>query len=380
MVRTLGAFLIVGSFLSSASAAAQSGQGSLNGYVKDEQGGILPGATVTATGPSLLAPVVGVTDNAGYYRLQNLPPGLLTVTAELSGFATFRREGILMRAGSTFTVDIELKVGTLSETVTVAGESPMVSTGLPTKTLTVEGDLLRAAPISPRRAFSDVLDMAPGVNSRNSDGASGVRMYYFHGTTLFSTVITLEGAPAGTYNDASAFQINMAGETTADAEVKLGGVDASSPTGTSVVMNIMAPRGGNMVKGTVQYEGVRLEQRQHAEQRGAGWNSDQSIDQPVGRVTRRPHQEGQDVGVRCVPLRRSGHRRQPTAIGSRVRYALSDDPVEFSAVQQLQQRKSAVREGDDTGEPEARGDGALPIPARDQFQRPRARPGSDLLQ
>ena len=248
MVRTLGAFLIVCSVLSSASAAAQSGQGSLNGYVKDEQGGILPGATVTATGPSLLAPVVGVTDNAGYYRLQNLPPGLLTVTAELSGFATFRREGILMRAGSTFTVDIELKVGTLSETVTVAGESPMVSTGLPTKTLTVEGDLLRAAPISPRRAFSDVLDMAPGVNSRNSDGASGVRMYYFHGTTLFSTVITLEGAPAGTYND---------------AEVKLGGVDASSPTGTSVVMNIMAPRGGNMVKGTVQYEGAKFD-----------WNSD----------------------------------------------------------------------------------------------------------
>ena len=263
MVRTLGAFLIVCGVLSSASAAAQSGQGSLNGYVKDEQGGILPGATVTAIGPSLLAPVVGVTDNAGYYRLQNLPPGLLTVTAELSGFATFRREGILMRAGSTFTVDIELKVGTLSETVTVAGESPMVSTGLPTKTLTVEGDLLRAAPISPRRAFSDVLDMAPGVNSRNSDGASGVRMYYFHGTTLFSTVITLEGAPAGTYNDASAFQINMAGETTADAEVKLGGVDASSPTGTSVVMNIMAPRGGDMVKGTVQYEGAKFD-----------WNSD----------------------------------------------------------------------------------------------------------
>jgi len=263
MVRTLGAFLIIGGVLSSASAAAQSGQGSLNGYVKDEQGGILPGATLTATGPSLLAPVVGVTDNAGYYRLQNLPPGLLTVTAELSGFATFRREGILMRAGSTFTVDIELKVGTLSETVTVAGESPMVSTGLPTKTLTVEGDLLRAAPISPRRAFSDVLDMAPGVNSRNSDGASGQRMYYFHGTTLFSTVVMLEGQPAGTYNDASAFQIDMGTETVADAEVKLGGVDASSPTGTSVVMNVIAPRGGNALKGSVQYEGAKF-----------GWNSD----------------------------------------------------------------------------------------------------------
>ncbi len=263
MTRTLIAVLVVGSLLGGSSASAQSGGGSLNGFVKDEQGGILPGVTVTATGPALLAPVIGVTDTAGYYRLQNLPPGTVTLTAELAGFAGFRREGILMRAGSTFTVDIDLKVGALSETVTVSGESPMVSTGLPTKTMTVDGDLLRAAPISPRRAFSDVLDMAPGVNSRNSDGASGVRMYYFHGTTLFSTVITLEGAPAGTYNDASAFQINMAGETTADAEVKLGGVDASSPTGTSVVMNIIAPRGGNTLKGTVQYEGAKF-----------SWNSD----------------------------------------------------------------------------------------------------------
>ena len=79
-----------------------------------------------------------VTDNAGYYRLQNLPPVTVMLTAELPGFATFKREGILMRAGSTFTIDIELKVGALEETVTVAGESPMVSTGIPTKTLVQE--------------------------------------------------------------------------------------------------------------------------------------------------------------------------------------------------------------------------------------------------
>src|ERR1043165_9767443 len=182
MHRTLLAILTAAVF-SSATAIAQSGSGGLNGFVKDQQGGVLAGVTVTATGPELLTPVVAVTDSAGYYRLQNIPPGTVSVTAELAGFSTFKRDEILMRAGSTFTVDIDLKVGTLSETATVSGESPMVSTGLPTKTLTVDGDLLRAAPISARRAFSDVLDMAPGVNSRNSDGASGVRMYYFHGTT-----------------------------------------------------------------------------------------------------------------------------------------------------------------------------------------------------
>src|ERR1700704_4024645 len=75
---------------------------------------------------------------------------------------------------------------------------------------------------------------------------------------LFSSVGARAQSGAG-----GLIQINMAGETTADAEVKLGGVDASSPTGTSVVMNIIAPRGGNMVKGTVQYEGAKF-----------AWNSD----------------------------------------------------------------------------------------------------------
>src|SRR5436309_1213529 len=110
-IRALLSWVAVVSVVSTALPAdAQTGDGSLRGYVKDEQGGVLPGVTVTATGPALLAPVVAVTDNAGFYRLQNLPPGTLTVSAELSGFATFRREGIHIRAGSTFTVDIELNV------------------------------------------------------------------------------------------------------------------------------------------------------------------------------------------------------------------------------------------------------------------------------
>jgi hypothetical protein len=263
MPRTFIAFLIAGSLSLSAAASAQSGAGGLNGYVRDEQGGVLPGVTVTAKSEALLSPVVAVTDSAGYYRLNNLPPGTYTVSAELPGFGSFQRDGILMRAGSTFTIDIALKVGGLEESITVSGESPMVSTGTPTSTLTITGDLLRAAPISSRRVFSDVLDMAPGVNSRNSDGASGGRMYYFHGTTLFATVLMLEGAPIGTYNDAAAFQVAMGGETVSDAEVKLGGVDAASPTGTSVVMNIIAPRGGNTVKGTLQYSGAKF-----------AWNSD----------------------------------------------------------------------------------------------------------
>src|SRR5438034_1002944 len=110
MVKTLLASLVVSFVLESLPAHAQTEMGSLRGYIKDEQGGALPGATVTATGPQILASIVSQTDNDGYYRLLNLPPGTVTVTAELSGFAPYRREGIVMRAGSTFSIDIEMKL------------------------------------------------------------------------------------------------------------------------------------------------------------------------------------------------------------------------------------------------------------------------------
>src|SRR5262245_1784221 len=96
-------------------ASGQTVDGSVRGDVKADQGGGLPGVTVTGTSPALQAPVAGVTDSTGYYRLNNLPPGTFTVTAELTGFSTTRREGIVIRAGLTFAVDLEMKVGRSEE-------------------------------------------------------------------------------------------------------------------------------------------------------------------------------------------------------------------------------------------------------------------------
>src|SRR6266851_4010133 len=128
MQRCLVATIVALAIVSAARAAAQTGDGSLRGYVKDQQGGALPGVTVTARSESLLAPVVAVTDSTGYYRLNNLPPGTYVITVELPGFSTHKREGVLMRAGLTFAIDIELTMGAVSETITVSGESPMLET------------------------------------------------------------------------------------------------------------------------------------------------------------------------------------------------------------------------------------------------------------
>jgi hypothetical protein len=263
MQRALAACLLALSLLLPTLAAGQTGDGSLRGYVKDEQGGVLPGVTITGTSPALQAPVVAVTDATGYYRLNNLPPGTFTVTAELGGFSTTRREGIVMRAGLTFTVDLEMKVGALSETITVAGDSPMIETSKPTSTLNMDGELLRAAPVTSRRLFSDVLDVAPGVGSRNVDDGVGRRAYYFHGSHIYAHAFQLEGAPASAYIDAAAHSMGMGGDTIQDVEVKLGGMDASAPSSTGVVMNIVTPSGGNTFKGSAAYSYQPL-----------SWNSD----------------------------------------------------------------------------------------------------------
>src|SRR5918993_2632113 len=102
-------------------ADAQTGEASLRGYVRDEQGGVLPGVVVTASGPAIMTPATATTDAAGYYRLVNLPPGTYVLKAELSGFSIQQREGINVRAGSTFQMDVVMQLGNVQETVTVSG-------------------------------------------------------------------------------------------------------------------------------------------------------------------------------------------------------------------------------------------------------------------
>ncbi|MCC6988585.1 MAG: carboxypeptidase regulatory-like domain-containing protein, partial [Acidobacteria bacterium] len=197
MSRFLSCVLVSAMIWSASPALAQTGDGNRRGYVKDESGAVLPGVSVTATSSELIAPVSSVTDGAGLYRLNNLPPGNYVITAELTGFSIVRREGILVRAGATFTIDFDLKLSTLQETITVTGDSPMIETSKPTTSITLDRELIRAAPISSRRVFSDALDLAPGISSRNVDDGVGRRSYYFKGAVIFSHVFTLEGAPAG---------------------------------------------------------------------------------------------------------------------------------------------------------------------------------------
>jgi hypothetical protein len=228
---------------------AQTGDGTLVGNVTDAQGAMLPGVTVTATGPALLGERITVSDQNGYYRLRSLPPGEYTVKAELPGFATYQRAGIVVRAGATFTVNVTMQLSSVTETITVTGESPMIETAAPISSVLVSGEFQREIPLSSRRNWSDVLELTPGIYSRPFDDNSGRQVYHGRGSGHWTHVISIDGANAVSYYDAQPTFINMSTDTIGDVEMKTGGVDAASPMGTGINVNIVTPSGGNEFHG-----------------------------------------------------------------------------------------------------------------------------------
>ena len=104
-------------------------QATIAGTVQDTSGAVLPGVTVEAASPELIEKVrTGVTDASGQYRIENLRPGIYSVTFTLPGFSTFKRDGLELSGSFVVSVNADLRVGEITETVTVTGESPVVDT------------------------------------------------------------------------------------------------------------------------------------------------------------------------------------------------------------------------------------------------------------
>src|SRR5437879_7487839 len=111
-------FLAVGLAAVGLPAGAQT-LGTIAGAAKDPSGAVLPGVTVEAASPALIERLrTAATDGTGLYRIVNLPPGLYTVTFTLPGFNQVRREGVQVAAGFTATIDADMRVGAVEETVT----------------------------------------------------------------------------------------------------------------------------------------------------------------------------------------------------------------------------------------------------------------------
>src|SRR2546427_6169046 len=149
--------------------AAAFAQAAITGVVKDASGAVLPGVIVEAASPVLIEKVRSVvSDDTGQYRIVNLLPGTYSVTFSLPGFSTVKRDGIELTGTFVATVNGELKVGALEETITVTGETPIVDVQSAKVQQTVSKDVLAAIPSS--RNAVGIQALIPGMSSTSDSG------------------------------------------------------------------------------------------------------------------------------------------------------------------------------------------------------------------
>ena len=142
-------------------------QASITGVVKDSSGAVLPGVTVEASSDVLIEKTrSAVTDASGLYRIIDLRPGTYTVTFALTGFAGVKREGVELTGSFTATVNADLRVGALAETITVSGETPIVDTQSVRRQTTISGDTLSSIPTA--RGFAGVMLLIPGIQTQGA--------------------------------------------------------------------------------------------------------------------------------------------------------------------------------------------------------------------
>jgi hypothetical protein len=234
----IGAGVLLMAVAISGSAYAQGGgassTGTIQGRVADAQGAVLPGVTVTATSSALIQPQTTVTSETGNYRFPAVPPGTYALTFELAGFNALNRDGVEIRLGFTATVNVELALATLQETVTVSGSSPLIDT---TATRTVQNfKLTELQSIPNARDMWALLAVTPAVQMSRIDVGgnragtqTGYTAYGFNGQVrvLIEGINTTEGTGgAGFYFDYSSLEEVFLGTSGQSAEMPNPGVQS----------------------------------------------------------------------------------------------------------------------------------------------------------
>ena len=152
--------------------AAQTTTGGITGVVQDAGGGVLPGVTIKATHEATNAETVAVSNDVGLYVLRGLPVGRYTVVAELSGFQTAKNTDVVVRVNEDVRLDIGLKVGAVTEMVTVSGMASTVDTSTGTLKTVVDQERIENLPLNGRNA-TQLMTLVAGVLPDRSDLTSG---------------------------------------------------------------------------------------------------------------------------------------------------------------------------------------------------------------
>ena len=249
-VERIARLVVMACLLLPGAALAQS---SISGVVKDTSGAVLPGVTVEAASPALIGGArTAVTDDQGLYRIVDLRPGPYTVTFSLAGFNTLRRDGIELPAEFTATVNADMAVGALEETVTVSGQAPIVdirSSGAQTQ---FQRDTIEALPGTGRLALLNAIIPGASLTTSTERSAGGndrtQTRFSVHGAPEAQPVVDginqqIPGITIGVFVFSQLNIQEVVASFAGDAEADFGGTQLK-----------MVPRdGGNRFSGTAMF-------------------------------------------------------------------------------------------------------------------------------
>jgi hypothetical protein len=249
-------FLLVAGLLLAFPAGALA-QAVISGSVKDSSGAVLPGVTVEAASPALIEKVrTAVSDGNGVYRIEDLRPGTYSVTFTLPGFKTYKREGIVLTGSFTASVDGDMAVGGLEETVTVTGESPIVDVQSAKHEQTITNEVLKSIPTV--RSYNAMVVVVPGVVTNLNDTVTGTATTQFpiHGGRNNEGRMTIDGLnvgnpPGGNQPPAYVADVGNAEEVVFSTSGGLG----ENETG-GLTMNVVPKTGGNRISGSLFFSGT----------------------------------------------------------------------------------------------------------------------------
>ena len=249
MHRLFKGILVVISLVVFPSAAFA--QASIVGTARDASGAVLPGVTVEASSPALIEKTRSViTNGVGQYSIQDLRPGTYSVTFTLPGFNTVKRDGIELTGSFIATVNADLRVGGVQETVTVTGEAPVVDVTSARTEQTIDGKTVAEIPTS--RLYSSLTQLVPALNVQGNDvgGSQGnvFSVFQIHGGRRNEGQVLVDGMSGGYQGmgvSGYAPEVGTAQEIVFSLSGGLGEATTGGPQ-----LNIIGKQGGNTFAGS----------------------------------------------------------------------------------------------------------------------------------
>ena len=263
MTRHVARLVVGGLALCMAVPSAVQAQASLTGVVTDASGAVLPGVTVEAASPALIEQVrSAASDGTGQYRIEQLRPGGYVVTFTLAGFSVVIVDGIELQGDGVFTVNAELTVGGLEETLTVTGEAPIVDVQSVRVQRVIGDEVIAALPTG--RTMLTVATLMPGVTLNRQAGSdvggtnqlSLTVSMTIHGSLANDMRVLYDGLSYGNHTASGQFS-NITPDMGATREVVVNTAAGSAERAFGgLEMNIVPKDGGNNFSGTFFYTGT----------------------------------------------------------------------------------------------------------------------------